>query len=247
MSGKLKVGGAHDPHPFESFEPRYRTKARRETFQAMSSDTKANWLIPLGLVLLSVVPAVAGISRIAQLGSGAAITPDNARFFAAPLPVILHIVSSVVYCVLGAFQFPSSVRRRNPRRHRAMGKILIPCGLTAAFTGLWMTLVYPSPDLDGLYLYAIRLVVGLAMSSFLWFGLVAIHKREFAIHGAWMTRAYALGLGAGTQVLTHLPWFLFPDIRGEFARTVFMGAGWVINLAVAEWIILRKRNALLCV
>jgi uncharacterized membrane protein len=211
----------------------------------MSSNTKVNWLVPLGLVLLSVVPAVAGIARIVQLGSGAAITPDNVRFFTSPLPVIVHIVSSVVYCVLGAFQFASSVRRCNPLIHRAMGKVLIPCGLTAAFTGLWMTLFYPSPDLDGLYLYAIRLVVGLAMSSFLWLGFVAIRKREFALHGAWMMRAYALGLGAGTQVLTHIPWFLLPGIRGEFARTVFMGAGWAINLAIAEWIISRKRNALL--
>jgi hypothetical protein len=26
-----------------------------------------------------------------------------------------------------------------------------------------------------------------------------------------MTRAYAIGLGAGTQVLTHLPWFVLAD------------------------------------
>ena len=52
-----------------------------------------------------------------------------------------------------------------------------------------------------------------------------------------MVRGYALGLGAGTQVLTHLPWFLFPAIQGEFTRALFMGAGWAINLVVAEWII----------
>ncbi len=46
-----------------------------------------------------------------------------------------------------------------------------------------------------------------------------------------MMRSYALGLGAGTQVLTHLPWYLFPSIHGELARTLFMAAGWGINLA----------------
>ena len=45
---------------------------------------------------------------------------------------------------------------------------------------------------------------------------------------------------AGTQAFTHLPWFLFPSIQGELARTLFMGAGWAINLAVAEWIIARQ-------
>jgi hypothetical protein len=58
-----------------------------------------------------------------------------------------------------------------------------------------------------------------------------------------MMRSYALGLGAGTQVFTHLPWFLFPSIRGELARTLFMGAGWAINVGVAEWLISRESRS----
>ncbi len=57
-----------------------------------------------------------------------------------------------------------------------------------------------------------------------------------------MMRGYALGLGAGTQVFTHLPMFLIPSLQGELARTLCMGAGWVINLAVAEWLISRERR-----
>ena len=49
-----------------------------------------------------------------------------------------------------------------------------------------------------------------------------------------MMRGYALGLGAGTQALTHLPWCLFPAIQGELSRALCMAAGWAINLAVAE-------------
>lgn len=41
--------------------------------------------------------------------------------------------------------------------------------------------------------------------------LLAIRRRDFASHGAWMIRGYAIGLGAGTQLLTHLPWFLLVD------------------------------------
>lgn len=208
----------------------------------MTLSSKTDWLIPLGLVALSVVPALAGTARIVQLGSGAAITPDNARFFAAPLPVALHIVSSVVYCVFGALQFSAGFRGRRPHWHRGAGRLLIPLGLAAAFTGLWMTQFYPWPAFDGPYLYAIRLLVGAAMVSSLGLGVMAIRGRDIVAHRAWMTRAYALGLGAGTQVLTHLPWFLFPGLRGELARTVFMGAGWAINLAVAEWAISRHRK-----
>ena len=56
-----------------------------------------------------------------------------------------------------------------------------------------------------------------------------------------MTRALVIGMGAGTQVLTHLPWFiLVGSAPAEFPRAVMMGAGWVINMLVAEVIIRRK-------
>lgn len=85
----------------------------------MRLSSKAEWLVPGGLLVLSLVPAVAGTFRVAQLASGAEITPENARFFASPLPVVLHIVSSVIYCFLGAFQFAPGFRRRQPQRSAA--------------------------------------------------------------------------------------------------------------------------------
>lgn len=68
-------------------------------------------------------------------------------------------------------------------------------------------------------------------------GYSAARQKDFKGHSHWMIRAYAIGLGAGTQVFTHMPALLFPSIMGELARTLMMGAGWVINLAVAEWVI----------
>ncbi len=213
----------------------------------MNPPAKYEWLIPAGLIALSFIPMVAGTFRVLGLGSGAEITAENARFFAAPLPVVLHIVSTVIYCVLGAFQFSPSFRRRKPNWHRAAGRILIPCGLVVAFSGLWMTQFYPPANyppvnFDGPFLYAIRLLVGSAMALFLCLGFAAIRKRDIPDHRAWMMRGYALGLGAGTQVFTHLPMFLFPSLQGELARTLCMGAGWSINLAVAEWLISRERR-----
>ncbi|MCA9755911.1 MAG: DUF2306 domain-containing protein, partial [Candidatus Eisenbacteria bacterium] len=51
---------------------------------------------------------------------------------------------------------------------------------------------------------------------------------------------YAIGLGAGTQALTHLPYFVFVGRPDETARGFLMGAGWVINVIVAEWILRRR-------
>jgi hypothetical protein len=67
--------------------------------------------------------------------------------------------------------------------------------------------------------------------------------RVFALHSPdWMMRAYAIGLGAGTQALTLMVGELIAGPPNELSRTLLMGAGWVINLAVAEWVI-RKRLA----
>ena len=209
---------------------------------------KSEWRTPAGLVALSVVPVVAGTFRLVQLGGGGEIAPDNARFFAEPFPVVLHVISVTIFSILGAFQFAPSFRRRKPNWHRAAGRILVPSGLVAALTGLWMTQFYPAAnlagplpaDFDGPFLYAIRLLAGSAMALFLCLGFSAVMRHDVPRHRAWMMRGYALGLGAGTQVFTHLPWFLFPSIHGELARTLFMGAGWAINIAVAEWLISRE-------
>ncbi len=206
---------------------------------------KAEWLIPVGLILLSLVPVLAGAARIAELGSGlgggAEITPENARFFASPLPVVVHILSVTLYSILGAFQFVATFRHRKPKWHRTSGRILVPAGLAAAFSGLWMTLFYPLPASDGELLYVMRLVFGSAMLLSIILGVTAVQQRNFPRHGEWMIRGYAIGLGAGTQVLTHLPWFLLFGEPDEFTRAMLMGAGWVINIAVAEWVIRRQR------
>ena len=96
--------------------------------------TKADWLVPSGLIVLSLVPAIAGTARIAQLAGGAEVTPDNARFFAAPVPVLLHIPAAIVFSVLGAFQFSGGFRRRHRAWHRAAGRVLVPSGLLVALT-----------------------------------------------------------------------------------------------------------------
>ena len=204
---------------------------------------RPDWLHSALLILLTLVPAIAGTMRLVELASGAAVTDANARFFAAPLPVVVHILTVIPYGILGALQFAPGFRRRHRTWHRNAGKALLVLGLVAAASGIWMTLTYPWPSGDGAALYVERLVFGSLMLFSLVRAALAIPHHQYVSHGEWMTRAYAIGLGAGTQVLTHLPWLLWPALHTLGWRTLFMGLGWAINLAAAEWLIARARHS----
>ncbi|HEX5997528.1 MAG TPA: DUF2306 domain-containing protein [Jiangellales bacterium] len=209
----------------------------------VTPQNRREWLIPVGLILLSFVPVLAGTFRIVELGAGAPVTPANERFFAAPVPVVVHIVGATVYCVLGAFQFVPSLRRRRPGWHRAAGRLLIPAGLAAALSGLWMTLFYPRPADVGSLVTSFRIVFGVGMVAGIVIAFRAIRRGDVARHRAWMMRAYAIGIGAGTQAFTQAPWMVLVGPLTPLTKALLMLAGWLINLAVAEWVIRTRSRA----
>jgi uncharacterized membrane protein len=211
-----------------------------ELIMGSTTKVRAGWQRPLALIALSAIPVGAGVVRVVELARGAEVTPANARFFAAPLPVVVHIFSVTLFCVLGAFQFAPAFRRQRPRWHRAVGSLLVFCGVAGGLSGLWMTHFYPRVEGDGDALYVMRLLFGSAMIACVILGFLAVRRRDLVQHGAWMTRGYAIALGGGTQALLHLLWLLGPGKPSVAARAVLMGAGWIINLAVAEWIIRRR-------
>jgi hypothetical protein len=57
-----------------------------------------------------------------------------------------------------------------------------------------------------------------------------------------MIRGYAIGQGAGTQAVTQAPWILLVGPPNAFVTALLMGAGWAINLVVAERIISRTKE-----
>ncbi|MBI3791099.1 MAG: DUF2306 domain-containing protein [Gemmatimonadetes bacterium] len=127
---------------------------------------RSEWWIPAGLIALSLVPALAGSARVAELARGAPMTADNARFVMMPLPVVLHVLAAIPFSMIGAFQFAPGFRRRHRVWHRTAGKALVAMGLVFVLVGK----------------------------------------------------------------------------PGETERGVMMGAGWVINVVVAEWIIRRRKT-----
>ena len=125
---------------------------------------------------------------------------------------------------------------------RGPGRPVVACGLLVGLSGLWLTLFYSHPDGSQPLLYALRLLFGSAMVVSIVLGFAAILRRDVNRHRAWMARGYAIGLGAGTQVLTLTVGEVILGPPTELSRALLMGAAWVINLAVAEWVI-RMRAA----
>ncbi|MFI7549089.1 DUF2306 domain-containing protein [Micromonospora sediminimaris] len=206
----------------------------------MTASARSTWLIPAGLLVLGVVPVVAGGLRLAELAGGAQVLPDGDRIASPPLPLVAHIVAVTVFSVLGAFQFTPRSRRPHRGWHRIAGRVLIPFGLLTAVSGLWLTLVPARGPLDSDTLVAVRVVVSVAMAGAIVLGFVAVRRRDFARHRAWMIRGYAIGMGAGTQFFTQMAWLAAVGPLTTFGRTGTMTAAWLINVVLAEWIIRRR-------
>jgi uncharacterized membrane protein len=195
--------------------------------------------VPFALVALVVIPAVAGSLRLVELAGGPLLLPANPRMTASPLPVFVHVLSAVPYAVLGAFQFSSRLRRRHPRWHRSSGKVVVALGLLVAASGLWMTLFYARQPGTGELAFVFRLAFASSMAASILLGFAAIRRGDVTRHRAWMTRAYALALGAGTQAFTQgIARAVFGST--ELSNDLSLGAGWAINLAVAEYVIRRR-------
>jgi uncharacterized membrane protein len=229
----------HTPSPTGAPAPK---RPMQPMQPSIRRDRPRSWPVPVALVALSAIPLTAGTLRLVQLAGGPALIPADHRFAGFPLPLVVHILGATVFAVVGAFQFVPRFRRRHPGWHRRTGRVLTLAGLMVAGSALWMTLFYlPQPG-TGHLLFVLRLGFGSAMAGCLVLGFTAIRRRDIAAHRAWMIRAYAIALAAGTQafsigiggaVLGH----------GVTQTDLATGAGWVINLAVAEWAIRRSTTS----
>lgn len=193
------------------------------------------------ILIYSLGPTVGGLVRMFELTGGPAILPPNPRALADPLPIALHILSSLLFCIAGALQFLPSIRRHNPASHRINGRVVAIAGCVSAATGLWMTHIYTFPtSLQGNLLYWVRMVLGSLMMGLIVWAVIAIRSRDIFRHAASMLRAYAIAQGASTQTMMGIAWIVLAgsEATGPM-RDLIMVSAWILNLAVAEVLIRR--------
>jgi uncharacterized membrane protein len=204
--------------------------------------SKRSWPVPAALIALVVIPVIAGTLRLVQLSGGAAALPANPRYDTSPVPIVVHIVSAIVFALVGAFQFLPRLRRRRRAWHRRAGRIVVVAGLGVALSALWLNQFFPRAHATRDIVYPLRLAFGVALVVTLVLGFRAARRRNFARHRVWMIRSAAIALVAGTQVFTlGFGGAIFG--KGDLAQALMIVAAWGINLAVAEWAIGRPARA----
>lgn len=205
----------------------------------MKALSRSEWVILVITLAYSFIPVFGGLFRILELAGGPVVAPENLRALTAPLPIVLHILGSSLFCFLGAVQFLPSIRRYRPGCHRILGRAVVVAGSVSGATGVWMTHFYAFPEvLQGDLLYWVRIILGLSMVGLIGWAVVAIRSRDTFRHGALMLRAYAIGQGASTQTFLGIGWIVVfgTEPLGPL-RDGMMVFAWVLNLLTAEFVI----------
>ena len=194
----------------------------------------SGWLVITGLLLLGTLPVIGGVLRLGEVSSGSAVDLPWTSIVA----IVAHIVAMTVFCLLGAFQFSPALRIRRGW-HRVVGRVLIPAGFVAALASIWLVVFFHGPP-DELALVMVRLVFAVPMIVFLVMSVLAIMRRDFAAHGAWMTRVYAIAVSGGTQALVVAFWTIPLGEVDPYGGAWLVAAGFVINSVVAELVVRRS-------
>ena len=189
-----------------------------------------------GLLLLATLPVIGGVLRLGEVSSGTDVDVPWTSIVA----IVAHIVAMTVFTVLGAFQFSPALRIRRGW-HRTAGRVLIPAGIVAALASIWLAVFFGGPR-DEFALAMVRLVFAVPMVLFLVLAVIAIMRRDFTAHGAWMTRAYAIAVTGGTQALVVIVWTLIAGEVDAYGEAWLVAVGFVINSVVAELLILRRSS-----
>jgi hypothetical protein len=160
---------------------------------------RSNWLTPAALIALSAVPAVMGTLRLASSRAGRRSRRRTRGSTPRRSPWVLHILAAIPFSIVGRCSSPPPFAGV---RGIARGRLLAPAGWCRAITGAVDDAVLPVARGRRPVLYLERLLFGPRCVVSIVLALAAVRRRDFAAHGAWMTRGYAIGLGAGTQVLS---------------------------------------------
>lgn len=148
----------------------------------------------------------------------------------------VHVFTAIAVLPAGLTQFSKYIRKHHRNLHRGAGYI---------YAGAVLLLAGPSGFVIGIYANGgISSQIAFCLLAILWVyftfkAIATIRKRKTAEHLRWMIRSFALALSAITLRAWKFAIIAIWHPRPMDAYQIVAWLGWVLNLAVAEWIIYR--------
>ncbi len=139
--------------------------------------------------------------------------------------LIPHTLCGVIALLAGPVQFSSRLRQRNPRFHRALGRIYVVSVLIGALTGI--ALAAGRPGMPGTSMQAAAWLVCTAAA------LITARNRRIDRHRQWMVRSYAVTFTFVSSRVLNL-WPLYWSHLGDTLAAVGVIAFTLASLLVAD-------------
>jgi len=121
----------------------------------------------------------------------------------APGAALLHFLGGGIVLLAGASQFHKGWRTRYPHLHRWLGRVYVGGVLIGGIAGLYLAF-YAAGGLAARFGFGQLAVLWLLSTSLAFWHIL---RRNIVVHQQWMTRSYAMTLGAVTLRIW-LPLFL---------------------------------------
>ncbi|WP_309104136.1 DUF2306 domain-containing protein [Microbacterium sp.] len=156
------------------------------------------WLVIGTLIAITLVFAGIRVATdLPMILSGQPPESDDfeARYVAASWLAYLHIIPGVIYLVGAPIQLHRGFRQRHLSIHRALGRVLLLCGLISGVFALAFGIPF---SFGGAFQSLATAVFGSWFLVCLVRAYTAIRRRDVQQHRRWMIRAFAVGLGVGT-------------------------------------------------
>ena len=151
----------------------------------------------------------------------------------------LHIGASPIILAAGIIQFNNYFLSNYRAVHKFIGKTYVMLVLfISAPSGLIMA-VYAN---GGIWAKISFVLISILWWYFTWRSYSEIIKKNIASHQNFMLRSYALTLSAITLRIYTFAIPQFVHIRGVEFYILVAWLSWLPNLAVAEWLIRKRKN-----
>jgi uncharacterized membrane protein len=148
----------------------------------------------------------------------------------------VHVFTAIAVLPAGFTQFSKYIRKHYRNIHRGAGYV---------YAAVVLLLAGPSGFIIGIYANGgIASQIAFTLLAVLWMfftykAIATIRRRKTSEHRRWMMRSFALALSAITLRAWKYAIVAVFEPRPMDAYQIVAWLGWVLNLAVAEWIIYR--------